>query len=105
MIIQGSNGVVLKLYLNEMDMVDGINLNINSLVLDSTINNITVTIQSDTNKVTKIANIVDTIHCEVILNSTDLIDVGTYKIQATVNYQNGDSFSSEIATFKVGEKL
>jgi hypothetical protein len=105
MIVQGDNGTVLKINISEMHELNGVSYLIESLVLNEQIENIIVKIKTNTRSILKNATVVDGSVCEVYLTTDDLSESGTYKIQLTVEYVDGNKFSTEIATFNVGEKI
>lgn len=95
MIIQGDNNVPLRIKIEEKgELVDLGNASVEvKIKVDST------TILTKTAIITSLGE------CEVVLTSSDLAKVGTYKTQATVSDSNGGIYTSDIKTFFVGEKL
>lgn len=94
MIIQGDNGTQVKIYIWE-----------NNEPADLTGATIKIKIKKDSKTVEKTAEITGLGVCEMTLSSDDIPISGDYLCQATLSYEGGKSFGSDIQEIKVGEKL
>jgi hypothetical protein len=95
-IYAGDNGTILA-----FDVYDAAG------VVNLTGASISVTVQSPTKQFVKDAVITDTTQgkCELVLKSEDIEDVGSYKIQGKVSFNNGDFFYAKISRFDVLKPL
>ena len=95
-IVQGDNGTVLRLTVKE----DG-------NVVDLTGASVDVVIKHGDTLNSKSATIADALagKCEVELTSGDVVSPGIYFLQATVKFDYGLEFSSDVQKFTVGGKL
>lgn len=94
MINQGSDGVVLNVYVFE---------NNRPVILTGT--TISVEIVAGTRRIPKSATIVTSQLANVILTASDLSTSGTYFIQATITFPDGSKIVSDESTFPVGAAI
>ena len=94
MIIQGSNGVQLNLFI----MDKGKFVDISGSV-------VTITLKTGPKEILKTSTIEGNGLVSTILSSDDLAYAGKYYVQATVSYTDGRLFYSEEGSFIVGPKL
>lgn len=97
MIIQGDSGTILNLEI----------IGEGNVPLDLTDCTVIFTIKPPGDKYEKIGKIEDAIKgkTSVILMSEDLKSAGKYEFQATVQFLNGNKFSTKIMNFNVEKKL
>lgn len=95
-IIQGNDGTVFRLKITD-----------EGNVVDLTGANVEVVIKFKAWGVTKIATITNALagECEITLDASDISFVGVYSFQAHIEYENGDTFSSNIQRFSVKKKI
>jgi hypothetical protein len=95
-IIQGDNGTILEGTVSDENGI-----------VDIRGASVIFTIKSSTKRIEKNGTVTDgqngIVQC--VLNSDDVQDVGNYIFQATVKFDDGKIFSSNLQKFKVGVKI
>lgn len=95
-IYQGDSGTVLSITITNDDSI-----------VDLTDSTVDVVIKYKRTGIKKVAAITDAINgkCEITLNAEDVVNDGIYSLQATVNFSNGNKFSSNVQRFIVNKKI
>jgi hypothetical protein len=96
-IVQGDNGTTLTLTISDT----------NGIVDLRNATSVAVVILYRDKRTVKSATITDGQNgiCSVVLLSSDLARTGNYALQATVTFQNGNVFSTNVSNFTVIEKI
>lgn len=96
-IIQGDSGVVMQVTIRDSD----------GFVNLTSAQSVEFTVKSSAKRVIKSGTFVDRELgiVEFVLDETDVDEIGNYVFQATVYFNSGKKFSSDLGKFKVGQKL
>lgn len=95
-IIQGDNGTVMNLTIKDhKGIVD---------IRGATIEVVLLNGSKRTVKPSQVTN-GELGQCSFTLSSTDVSESGTYYFQTTITFGDGKSFSSNVRTFKVRQKI
>lgn len=95
-IVQGDSGTIIQATISD-----------DNGIVDISGCSVTFTIKSSTSRNVKEGTVVDGVNglCQVVLDASDTVALGTCIFQVTITFPNGNVFSSSLGKFKVDLKI